>query len=81
MTINKSVSITATSVTSDGKAIAYFNANVSDSGTTSNVNIQNQDLYEANKAQVRKDKADFDTAVYAVEDEQEASQSAGTTAN
>lgn len=84
MTINKSVSITATSVTSDGKAIAYFNANVSDSGTTSNVNIQNQDLYEANKAQVRKDKADFDTAVYAVEDEQEASQasqSVGNTSN
>lgn len=84
MTINKSISITATSVTENNQAIAYFSANISDSGTTSNVNIQNQDLYEANKVQVRKDKADFDTAVYAVEDEQEASQasqSAGTTAN
>lgn len=84
MTINKSVSITATSVTENNQAIAYFSANISDSGTTSNVNIQNQDLYEANKAQVRKDKADFDTAVYAVEDEQEASQtsqSVGNTAN
>ena len=71
MTINKSVSITATSTTTDGQVIAYFNANVSESGTTSNVNIQNQALYEANKAQVRKDKTDFDTAVYAVEDEQD----------
>lgn len=84
MKINKSVSITANSQTGAGQVIAYFSANVSDSGTSSNVNIQNQDLYEANKAQVRKDKADFDNAVYAVEDEQEASQTSqsdGTTAN
>lgn len=70
MTINKSVSITATSVTENNQVIAYFSANVSDSGTTSNVNIQNQDLYEANKVQVRKDKVDFDNAVYEVEDAQ-----------
>ncbi|KAA8346551.1 MULTISPECIES: hypothetical protein [Leuconostoc] len=70
MTINKSVSITATSQTADGQAIAYFSANVSDSGTSSNMTIQNQDLYEANKKQVRADKADFDNAVYDVEDEQ-----------
>lgn len=70
MTINKSVSITATPVTADGQAIAYFSANVSDSGTSSNMTIQNQDLYEANKKQVRADKADFDNAVYDVEDEQ-----------
>lgn len=70
MTINKSVSITATSVTESGQAIAYFSANVSNSGTSSNMAVQNQDLYEANKAQVRKDKTDFDNAVYEVEDEQ-----------
>ncbi|NYS22716.1 hypothetical protein HFP47_06760 [Leuconostoc sp. DB-1] len=70
MTINKSVSITAISQTADGQAIAYFSANVSDSGTSSNMTIQNQDLYEANKKQVRADKADFDNAVYDVEDEQ-----------
>ncbi|MCV2530120.1 hypothetical protein VPH57_07400 [Leuconostoc mesenteroides] len=70
MTINKSVSINATSQTTDGQAIAYFSANVSDSGTSSNMTIQNQDLYEANKLQVRKDKTDFDNAVYGVEDEQ-----------
>lgn len=71
MTITKSVSITATSVTESGQAIAYFSANVSNSGTSSNMAVQNQELYEANKAQVRKDKADFDNAVYDVEDEQE----------
>jgi len=75
MIITKSVAINATSTTveTDGVAptiIAYFNANVSDTGTTNNMNIQNQALYDANKAQVRKDKADFDNAVYAVEDEQ-----------
>ncbi|MGR8825882.1 hypothetical protein [Leuconostoc mesenteroides] len=71
MTITKSVSITATSVTAEGQAIAYFSANVSNNGTSTNMAVQNQELYEANKAQVRKDKADFDNAVYDVEDEQE----------
>lgn len=77
MTINKSVSINATSQTTDGQAIAYFNANVSDSGTSSNMTIQNQDLYEANKLQVRKDKTDFDNAVYEVEDAQTSTTTAG----
>ncbi|MEL1262357.1 hypothetical protein WL797_07935 [Leuconostoc mesenteroides] len=70
MTITKSVSITSTSVTAEGQAIAYFSANVSGNGTSSNMAVQNQDLYEANKVQVRKDKSDFDNAVYEVEDEQ-----------
>lgn len=75
MKITKSVAINATSTTSEtdgavATVIAYFNADVSDTGTTNNMNIQNQALYDANKAQVRKDKADFDNAVYAVEDEQ-----------
>lgn len=70
MTITKSVSITATSVTAEGQAIAYFSANVSGNGTTSNMAVQNQDLYEANKKQVRADKIAFDDAVYEVEDEQ-----------
>ncbi|KAA8366277.1 hypothetical protein Q8F54_08205 [Leuconostoc mesenteroides] len=77
MTINKSVSINATSQTTDGQAIAYFSANVSDSGTSSNMTIQNQDLYEANKLQVRKDKTDFDNAIYEVEDAQTSTTTAG----
>lgn len=71
MKINKSVSITATSVTEDNQVIAYFSANVSDSGTTSNMNIQNQDLYEANKTKVRAEKTEFDNAIYEVEDAQD----------
>lgn len=78
MTINKSVSINATSQTTSGQAIAYFSANVSDSGTSSNMTIQNQDLYEANKKQVRADKADFDNAVYDVEDAQAEANTATT---
>lgn len=72
MTINKSISINATSQTAEGQPIAYFSASVSvsGSGTSSNMTIDNQDLYEANKLQVRKDKADFDNAVYKVEDAQ-----------
>ncbi|QHM55725.1 hypothetical protein [Leuconostoc mesenteroides] len=77
MTINKSVSINATSQTTDGQAIAYFSANVSDSGTSSNTTIQDQTLYEANKSQVRKDKTDFDNAVYEVEDAQTSATTAG----
>lgn len=77
MIINKSVSINATSQTTDGQAIAYFSANVSDSGTSSNTTIQDQTLYEANKSQVRKDKTDFDNAVYEVEDAQTSATTAG----
>lgn len=77
MTINKSVSINATSQTTDGQAIAYFSANVSVSGTSSNMTIQDQTLYEANKSQVRKDKTDFDNAVYEVEDAQTSATTAG----
>jgi len=69
MEITKSVQISAQSKTSIGESIAYFTANVSDNGTNSSMTIQNQTLYEANKTQVRKDKSDFDNAVYEVEDE------------
>jgi len=69
MEITKSVQISAQSKTSTGEPIAYFTANVSDNGTNSSMTIQNQTLYEANKTQVRKDKSDFDNAVYEVEDE------------
>lgn len=70
MKINKSVALSAWSSTESGEQIAYFSANVSDTGTTSNMSIQNQALYETNKALVRKDKTDFDNAVYEVEDAQ-----------
>lgn len=68
MKIEKSTTLSASSVTEDGKPIAYFNASIGTTGTTNNFNITSPELYEANKVQVRKDKADFDAAVYAVED-------------
>ena len=70
MVINKSISLTATSSTDGGETIAYFNANVSASGTNSNMSIQNQSLYEENKDKVRQDKSSFDNTVYEVEDAQ-----------
>lgn len=54
----------------DGKAIAYYNASINkESGSTSiNSNVSDQRAYDANKAEVRKDLADFTNAVYAEED-------------
>lgn len=70
MTIDKSVSLTGWSKTAAGEQIAYFSTNISDNGTNSNMSIQNQTLYESNKALVRNDKQQFDNAIYEVEDAQ-----------
>lgn len=70
--IKKATTITATFNTDDGQQVAYFNASVSDTGTNISMGISNQELYEANKAAVRADKAEFDKYVYAVEDEETA---------
>lgn len=75
MTIDKSVALTGWSKTQAGEQIAYFSANISDTGTNSNMSIQNQSLYEANKTLVRNDKQQFDNAVYEVEDAQSAAKS------
>lgn len=56
----------------DGVQVAYMSATISsDGGTGANVNetITNQELYNANKAQVRADIAEFKKKVYEVEDE------------
>lgn len=52
------------------KQVASFNANINTQDKTSNVNssTMDQDLYIANKAEVRKDLADFTTAAQAEED-------------
>lgn len=81
MTIDKSVALTGWSTTAAGEQIAYFSANVSDNGTNSNMSIQNQTLYESNKALVRKDKQQFDNAVYEVEDAQAEANTATTDAS
>lgn len=81
MTIDKSVALSGWSTTVAGEQIAYFSANVSDNGTNSNMSIQNQTLYESNKALVRKDKQQFDNAVYEVEDAQAEANNATTDAS
>lgn len=56
----------------DGVQAAYMSATISsDGGTGANINetITNQELYNANKAQVRADIAEFKKKVYEVEDE------------
>lgn len=54
--------------TSTDKSIASFSATISDNYTSSQLTIQDQDLYNSNKTQVRKDKADFDNYVYNIQD-------------
>lgn len=72
--ISKSINLSGYSViTQNGTDInvAYMTANLStDGSSTANMskNILNQELYNSNKAAVRKDMSDFETAVYAEED-------------
>ena len=56
----------------DGVQVAYMSATISsDGGTGANVNksITNQEVYNSNKVQVRKDISEFENKVYEVEDE------------
>ena len=54
----------------DGVQIAYFNASIPQGEGSSSVsrNIINQDLYDANRKEVRSDEAEFQGKVYAIED-------------
>lgn len=68
--INKNINLNGVSVI-DGVQVAYMNATISTEGNNGiniNKNIMNQELYSANKAQVRADIAEFEDAVYEVED-------------
>lgn len=68
--ITKSVQLQANYYTPDNQTqIAFSSANVSKTGTTNNMQITNQEAYDANKQKVRAEKTEFDNAVYAVEDE------------
>ena len=55
----------------DGQPVVNLSATIPDNTGVGNVSqyIQNTELYEKNKAVVRKDIADFQAAVYEVEDE------------
>lgn len=55
----------------DGQVIVYMSASLSTTGTGSeNISktINNQELYNANKSEVRKDMRDFEDLVYAEQD-------------
>lgn len=74
LSINKSVSLRGASTITkeDGTMVqvALFDAQIARDNAQSynNMNIMDQALYAANKATVRKDKSDFDDAVWAAED-------------
>lgn len=71
LNINKNITLSGTSVI-DGVQVAYMSASIStDGGNGANVNktITNQEVYNANKVQVRADIAEFENKVYEVEDE------------
>lgn len=69
--ITKNITLNGVSMI-DGAQVVYMTAMISTDGdSNSNVtkSITNKELYEANKAAVRKDMNDFENAVYDVEDE------------
>ena len=69
LTITQAVTITGTSEI-DGQQAAYFSASIPQGEGNSSVsrNIINQDIYDANKTEVRADEAGFQSKVYAIED-------------
>jgi len=69
--VNKNITLSGESLV-NGVQVAYMSATISsDGGSGANVNktITNQDLYNANKAEVRADIAEFEKEVYKIEDE------------
>lgn len=69
--VNKNITLTGISKI-DGVQVACMSASIStDGGNGANVNetITNQEVYNANKAQVRADIAEFKNKVYEMEDE------------
>lgn len=55
----------------NGTQVSNFSANVNSESGSSNINssVISQDLYDANKKEVRQDLADFTKKVYEVEDQ------------
>lgn len=67
---NKSVSLSYQSTIGDQVAV-YMSAQIPESGNSnSSKNIQNLELYEANKAECRADMAAFDELLWTLEDQQ-----------
>lgn len=54
----------------DGKTVVYMTAQIPESGKSNcSKNIQDKELYEANKTECRKDMAAFDEMIYQLEDQ------------
>lgn len=67
---NKNITVIGQSLIGEIQVV-YMTASVSADGSTNanlNTTITNQNLYEANKTECRKDIADFQNMVYAVQD-------------
>lgn len=68
--IEKNATLTGQSMV-DGKQVVYLNASLStdsEGRSTISQNISDQELYNAHRAECRKDIAEFQTAVYELED-------------
>lgn len=70
LTTTKKITIEGQSMI-DGQQVVYMQGNVSTDGSNNasiTKSIYNQDLYNKNKVEVRKDMADFEALVYETED-------------
>lgn len=69
--VNKNITINGTSEI-NGQQVVYMSATIGTDGANSvsiTKSITNQELYNANKIEVRKDMSDFELEVYIVQDE------------
>lgn len=76
LNVKKSITLTGTVTVKDGemeKQVVYLNANISKAGGNDNVSqtIQDRELYNANKEEIRRDVAAFTDQVYAIQDAEE----------
>lgn len=70
LTTTKKITIECQSMI-DGQQVVYMQGNISTDGSNNasiTKSIYNQDLYNKNKVEVRKDMADFEALVYETED-------------
>lgn len=68
---NKSITLVGQSVV-EGQQVVYMSATISTDGGNSGTvtrSIQNKELYNANRVEVRADMDNFDKELYAIEDE------------
>ncbi|MDO7795601.1 hypothetical protein ACQ7C6_10890 [Lactiplantibacillus plantarum] len=70
---SKSITLSGQSMVGNNQ-VSSFSANINSDNGSSNItsSVMNQELYDANKTEVRKDLADFTSAVYEVEDQMNA---------